>query len=58
MILKVSFMSEKQLKELMKQIKQQQKEVQNSKEAAKKYLIELGVLTPKGNLKKAFKALG
>ena len=51
-------MSEKQLKELMKQIKQQQKEVQNSKEAAKKYLIELGVLTPKGNLKKAFKALG
>lgn len=48
-------MSEKELKELKKKITQRQKEVKNSKEAATKYLIELGVLTSKGNLKKAFK---
>ena len=47
-------MSEKELKELMKQIKREQKEIKNSKEAARKFLNELGILTPKGNIKKAF----
>jgi hypothetical protein len=48
-------MSDKELKELKREIKSEQKEVQSSKEAATKFLIELGVLTTKGNLKKAFK---
>jgi hypothetical protein len=51
-------MEEKELRDLMKKIKQEQKEIQNSKEAAKNFLIELGIMTPKGNLKKAFKSLG
>jgi len=51
-------MEPKEYDALMKQIKEKQKEVQNSKEAAKKYLIELGLLTPKGNLKKRFKDMG
>ncbi len=48
-------MSEKELKELKRKIHEEQKMVKNSKEAAKEYLIKLGILTPKGNLKKAFK---
>ncbi len=51
-------MSEKELKELMKKIKQEQEEIKNSKEAAKKFLVELGILTPKGNLKKKYKDYG
>ena len=51
-------MEEKEYKALMKQIKKEQEEIKNSKEAAKKFLIELGILTPKGNLKKRFKDLG
>ena len=56
--LKVGFMEQKELRELIKKARKEQKEVKNSKEAAKKYLIELGLLTPKGNLKKRFKDLG
>lgn len=48
-------MSEKEIKEIKKKILKRQKEVKSSKDAATKYLIELGVLTKKGNLKKAFK---
>ncbi len=48
-------MSEKEIKELTKKIAKRQKEVKNSKEAATQYLIELGVFTKNGNLKKAFK---
>jgi len=51
-------MEEKEYKALMKQEKEKQKEVQSSKEAAKKYLIELEFLTPKGNLKKRFRDMG
>jgi len=47
-------MEEKEYKELMKKIKREQKEIKNSKEAAKKFLNELGILTSKGNIKKAF----
>ena len=47
-------MEEKELKQLMKEARQKQEEVKNSKEAAMKYLIELGILTPDGNFKKEF----
>ena len=48
-------MDEKEIKEIKKKILKRQKEVKNSKDDATKYLIELGVLTKNGNLKKAFK---
>ncbi len=54
-LIKTTNMSEKELKELKRKIHEEQKMVKNSKEAAKEYLIKLGILTPKGNLKKAFK---
>jgi len=38
----------------MKKFKKKQEEVKNSKEAAKKYLIELGIMTPDGIFKKEF----
>jgi hypothetical protein len=48
-------MSEKEFKEFREVLKKQQEEVKASKEAAKKLLVELGILTPKGNFTKAFK---
>jgi len=38
----------------MKQIKQEQEEIKNSKEVAKKFLIELGIMTPDGKMKREF----
>jgi hypothetical protein len=38
-------MEQKEYDELMKKIKQKQKEVKSSKEAAMKYLIEIGIMT-------------
>ncbi len=51
-------MEQKEYSALMKQIKKEQEEVKNSKEAAKKHLVELGILTPKGNLRKKYKDFG
>lgn len=48
-------MSEKEFKEFREVLKKQQEEVKASKDAAKKLLVELGILTPKGNFTKAFK---
>ena len=48
-------MSGKEIERLKKDIIKRQKKVANSPDAAKKYLIELGVLTAKGNLKNRFK---
>ena len=48
-------MGEKELKQLKKDIIKQQKRVSTSTKAAKEYLIELGVFTSNGNLKKQFK---
>lgn len=48
-------MSEKEMKQLKKDIIKQQKKVANSSKAAKEYLIELGVFNSSGNLKKEFK---
>ena len=49
-------MSEREMKDLMKELQKKQQEVRKSKDAAKEYLIQIGVLTAGGNLKKAFKA--
>ena len=48
-------MSEKELQQIKKDIIKQQKKVANSSKAAKEYLIELGLFTANGNLKKQFK---
>jgi hypothetical protein len=40
-------MSEKEFKEFREVLKKQQEEVKASKQAAKKLLVELGILTPK-----------
>jgi len=53
--LKLIAMTEKELAQIKKDIIKQQKKVANSSKAAKEYLIELGVFTSKGNLKKRFK---
>jgi len=50
-------MSEKELKEFKDILKKQHAEVKGSKTAAKKLLVELGILTPKGNYTKAFKPI-
>ncbi|MEO7312891.1 MAG: hypothetical protein ABIX01_21075 [Chitinophagaceae bacterium] len=49
-------MSEKEHKEFMAILEKQRREVTTSKVAARKLLNQLGMLTPKGNLKKAFRA--
>ncbi len=49
-------MSEKEFKEFREVLKKQQEEVKASKEAAKKLLVELGILTPKGNFTNVFKS--
>ncbi len=43
------------LKEIKKSLRQQKKAVTTSKDAAQKMLVDLGILTPKGNFTKAFK---
>jgi hypothetical protein len=48
-------MSKKELKEFKEIMKKQQTEVKGSKAAAKKLLVELGIITSKGNYTKAFK---
>ena len=48
-------MSEKELEQLKKNLIKQQKKVAKSPDAAREFLIELGVFTAKGNLKKRFK---
>ena len=52
---KFAFMSEKELKEFTQALQRQRKEVSTSKKAAKKLLLELGLITPAGNLSKSFR---
>jgi len=52
---KFVLMSEKELKEFQKVLEKQRTEVSTSKEAAKKLLLELGLITNSGNLSKSFK---
>jgi hypothetical protein len=49
-------MSEKELKEFKAILKVQRTKVQSSKTEARKLLSALGMLTPKGDLKKSFKS--
>ena len=50
-------MNEKEFKEFKEIMIAQQKSVSTSKKAAMDLLIQLGIITPKGNLKKGFKSL-
>ncbi len=48
-------MSEKGIKELKRALKEQAKKINNSKEEAKTFLRNSGIMTEKGNFKKGFK---
>jgi hypothetical protein len=48
-------MNEKELKEYKAILIRQQQKVRSSKPAARQLLLKLGIITPKGNLKKSFK---
>ena len=50
-------MSEKELKEFQDVLENYRKKVTKSKEASRKFLIELGIFTAKGNLRKPYKHL-
>jgi hypothetical protein len=50
-------MSKKELQEMKKGLKLQHAEVTRSKSKAKKLLLDLKLITPKGNLTKVFKAI-
>ena len=50
-------MGEDEIKVLRQQLQQQHSTVTKSKKAAKKLLLELGLITPKGNLSTVFKPL-
>ena len=50
-------MSQKEIKEFREILRKKLEEVSQSKDAAKEVLIQAGILTPKGKLKKEFKAL-
>jgi hypothetical protein len=49
-------MNEKEIKEFRAILQKQREEVKSSKTTAKQLLSKLGLLTPKGDLKKSFKA--
>lgn len=48
-------MTSKEHKQLASKIAEKTKEVSGSTRKAKKFLVEAGICTPKGNLKKAYK---
>jgi hypothetical protein len=47
-------MSDKELNEISLKIKRLKKEVTKSKAASRRFLIEMGVLTPKGNITRRY----
>jgi hypothetical protein len=48
-------MNDREIKEMLLILRKQRKEVTTSKSAARKLLDSLGMLTPKGNLKRKFR---
>jgi hypothetical protein len=48
-------MGEKEIKALQQDLRQQHSTISKSKKAAKKLLLDLGLITPKGNLTTVFK---
>lgn len=50
-------MSEKERKEFQEIMETYRKKVTRSKETSQKFLIELGIITEKGNLRKPYKHL-
>lgn len=50
-------MSDKEIRELHQMLEAYKKKVTRSKATSKKFLVELGVITEKGNLKKNYRHL-
>lgn len=50
-------MSDYDIEDLKKLAEAQRRKIAGNKEAARQYLIELGIFTPKGNLRKPYKHL-
>jgi hypothetical protein len=50
-------MTEKEKSDLKRALKEYKKEVTSSKKASQKFLVELGVFTKKGNVRKEYKNL-
>ena len=50
-------MSEKERKEFQEIMETYRKKVTRSKETSQKFLVELGIITEKGNLRKPYKHL-
>ena len=50
-------MSDKELEKCLKQIKEFGEKVARSKSASRKFLIEKGVITPKGNITKRYQGV-
>lgn len=50
-------MSDKELREYSAAIKKYAQKLSNDKVASKEFLVEVGIITPKGNLRKPYKNL-
>ena len=50
-------MCEKETRELLKTLKDSKKEITKTKKSSREFLVELGIFTEKGNLKKNYKDL-
>lgn len=50
-------MTDKEIKEMVKGLKAYKKKVTASKEASRKFLVELGIVDKKGNIQEPYKPL-
>jgi len=50
-------MSDKELKELIQHMKALQKKLKGDREASRAFLVEAGIFTEKGNLRKPYRKL-
>lgn len=51
-------MSETEAKELIDSMREQTKKITSSKDSARKFLVEVGILTEKGNFRAPYRELG
>lgn len=50
-------MSDKEARELLKTLKDSKKKITKTQKSSREFLVELGIFTKKGNLKKNYKDL-
>lgn len=50
-------MSDKELKELLRLMENMRKKLKGDKEASRKFLVDAGIFTKKGNLRKPYREL-